>query len=893
MAVQRQRLLDSCRDKSISLLGINKHAVALRGSEDAVETFVQHYQQFCRTEEDELGPETGSELSDDLALELTPELTSSPPTSYAPAVENLVVGASLCESSTTAPHNGGLKGVHPSIINKIGELTGCSIEHGGKSASGYPVEGQITVSLQKALQKLPITRNFLCSENETNTRFALKALNDTHDYRIFNSLGFISNANRTLSSQFVVMLLDKYGDVIPIKEQPRSLAHAQLWFGRWFKEIGMVHCEDKITDSEDLKSPDNKVKAWLNETPMSPGAMDDEIPPISGPLSVIEADQSQPDFVTTKRNRKVKVTQVADQETQRFIPEVVYRPANTMLRQQPSTQTLPSIAISPVAGLSESGARALPPVINAAETSNANSLYYDQVAREHKMLDGNENIHHRKVNGNDQEVLGDSLLDASNDVLHQLRMPSLLIREDSAPQDDPPEQASKTSRFINITTNEHPLNDPGQPASALRYTDLKDGSKTELLIDLTLDESQEAPSCASSLHLSTSHRRTNKQSGSTRKRKAGRTNAKSQSQKPESDWTVASDGRTHDIIGLPSTPKENVIHYTMRQKTPNRTPLIDEDLEQKETMLAEMLDLARSFAGPLVLKIEFGRFLIDPVTLPIVLRNKRYSKENLTSVMCGKESIRPSFINRLTTKVTQAESMLDLKLRAGKTLFEREPQDWIVTHEIHCSTPQGEDVVIIIHEDSTYHISPVKRVVGALNLFYPKRAWDARLVVQGSECLGGSQKADFDGIVQSFKVSPRPLSLKNEVNITFQVPSTAFKIKGLIARRETIHQTQYPDLQLRLTEVFDASCKAFGEIPTSFVGALNSTLEMSAMDKVWWTASIHSIKANAILKSNESLALGEQAGWSPQGVLQGGVIRDLLSITEDVVTRIDHIGLRI
>ena len=45
------------------------------------------------------------------------------------------------------------------------------------------------------------------------------------------------------------------------------------------------------------------------------------------------------------------------------------------------------------------------------------------------------------------------------------------------------------------------------------------------------------------------------------------------------------------------------------------------------------------------------------------------------------------------------------------------------------------------------------------------------------------------------------------------------------------------------------------------------------------------------MAENEDLELGEKAKWSPNEVASEEVIRDLHDLTNEVVTRIDHVGL--
>ena len=233
--------------------------------------------------------------------------------------------------------------------------------------------------------------------------------------------------------------------------------------------------------------------------------------------------------------------------------------------------------------------------------------------------------------------------------------------------------------------------------------------------------------------------------------------------------------------------------------------------------------------------------------------------------------------------------MLDIKIRQGRLILEREPIARSVTYEVHCTTAQEEEIIIDIHEDGSQVVRPKPILLGALNLFFPKRIWDARLIVMGSMPIGGEYKTAVASMVSSFKIAQ--LASKQEVNISIESPPD-FIIKGISVRKETVHRSHtYPDLRLHLQEVINTNCRASTNVPCSYGGSIATTSEMAATSKAWWTAGISSMKADHILKRNQSLELGEIAAWTPEDVLQSGVVSDFLYFAEQIVTRIDHVGL--
>lgn len=66
---------------------------------------------------------------------------------------------------------------------------------------------------------------------------------------------------------------------------------------------------------------------------------------------------------------------------------------------------------------------------------------------------------------------------------------------------------------------------------------------------------------------------------------------------------------------------------------------------------------------------------------------------------------------------------------------------------------------------------------------------------------------------------------------------------------------------------------------------------MIAGGKLWWEASLKSVKAAKIFHESDKLGFGVCGKWSPTTIIDQGIIKDIYTLAHEVVTRIDNIGI--
>lgn len=202
-------------------------------------------------------------------------------------------------------------------------------------------------------------------------------------------------------------------------------------------------------------------------------------------------------------------------------------------------------------------------------------------------------------------------------------------------------------------------------------------------------------------------------------------------------------------------------------------------------------------------------------------------------------------------------------------------------------------------------------VLGALNYHFPKRMWDARLALSttalvsddsfGFAAGGLVDEETSDGrllkaakaIVDNLYIPPgqKVLDFYTKTVNKDKTPNKDLKIETVLLRRESCHRsTANVHLNLRLTEVQDLVIQCPMDKKYLVHVFAHPPEAMTRNKRLWWTASLSSDEAEATFKENIHLELGELAVWTPETLVNGGVIRNLSDLAHEVVTRIDNVG---
>ncbi len=246
-------------------------------------------------------------------------------------------------------------------------------------------------------------------------------------------------------------------------------------------------------------------------------------------------------------------------------------------------------------------------------------------------------------------------------------------------------------------------------------------------------------------------------------------------------------------------------------------------------------------------------------------------------------------ICRLTASPADADFIVTVKLPSGRPLFDEEPCLRKVTYHFLCKTKSGEELFVEVDEEGKFNAWSAPNLVGTLNWHFPKRVWDARLSVTSYEQLDEKYHDEAKGIAANLQISPS--SDGTVFGLFTKTTSTELRIRSIMLCRETSHRsTLYPDIRLHLKEVQDLGVWQMTGKRQEYHASAKPQLDMAIQGKLFWEVSISSIAADAILKENEKLEIGDLTKWEPKDIVSTGVVKALSSVTKELVTRIDAVG---
>lgn len=239
---------------------------------------------------------------------------------------------------------------------------------------------------------------------------------------------------------------------------------------------------------------------------------------------------------------------------------------------------------------------------------------------------------------------------------------------------------------------------------------------------------------------------------------------------------------------------------------------------------------------------------------------------------------------RLTTRESDAYFLLQSRLPGDRRLFNEQPEKRSMSYEFVCVT-KDEQFIIEVDQRGDFEIRGTDVLIGAINLFFVRRLWDASLRLTSSAFIGGDYKSLAHGLAHNLKIIPA--HQQGCFDISTMVSDREIRVKSCILKRMTVHSSiLYPDLRLMLTENQEVE-----GLPPTTQNVFRGIIKPARQIVPWWEASLFSVVAAAILTENDTLELGQVAAWRPEDIVATGAIGDLVGLATAIVTRIDSIGL--
>lgn len=355
---------------------------------------------------------------------------------------------------------------------------------------------------------------------------------------------------------------------------------------------------------------------------------------------------------------------------------------------------------------------------------------------------------------------------------------------------------------------------------------------------------------------------------------------------------------------------------------------VGEDIERVFAAMKPMLEAAEAFPGMLALEVQLGLVLIPFV--PKTSGDKLISLSEWSRIFqlqSGLTAPSTKFVNRLTACGAEIDRIVDLKTSksVGRSrLFQQEYSEYEICYEFHCRTNANELLIIAVDEQGGYTIQTPKSTIGAVNMHFPRKVWDARAV------LSVQNRHNSPGVEEAAKYLADHIWIPAEKSIrvhTALPKGSKIAIQKVFMKRWTRHRycrtDEALDREHKASEDHDIFLQVM-EVQDLFIGTVTQDLsemeyirarytkpeEMVCRGRVWYELSLVSPAIETILKTNMNLEVGERTedwrgpdlfgntaafftGQPPSPVataIGSSGIAELCQIAKEVVHKMDGVG---
>ncbi|KAL4786645.1 hypothetical protein BJX76DRAFT_355002 [Aspergillus varians] len=306
---------------------------------------------------------------------------------------------------------------------------------------------------------------------------------------------------------------------------------------------------------------------------------------------------------------------------------------------------------------------------------------------------------------------------------------------------------------------------------------------------------------------------------------------------------------------------------------------VGEDIRRLFAELEPTLEAAEAFPGILTFEIQFGLVIIP--LMPKTCNDNLISPTEWSKIFQPRSGmIAPTtkFISRLTACGSEVDHIVDLKTSKAEgkfRMFDQEYTEYKINYEFHCRTKANELLIIAIDEQGGYTIQNPKSVLGAVNMHFPRKIWDARAAIG---CAAQYRPGSHPDLEEVAKYIADRLWIPAEKNIRIHTSlpkGSKISIEKVFMKRWTRHRYLRPGEALGRDNQTGESQNIFLqvlEVQDLFIGIgaqessdnqhvrarYTKTEEMIQRGKVWYELSLVSLAIETILKTNARLEVGER-----------------------------------
>ncbi|KAL1297685.1 hypothetical protein AAFC00_006236 [Neodothiora populina] len=305
-----------------------------------------------------------------------------------------------------------------------------------------------------------------------------------------------------------------------------------------------------------------------------------------------------------------------------------------------------------------------------------------------------------------------------------------------------------------------------------------------------------------------------------------------------------------------------------------------------------ILDHARSLRGVLQTEVQLGQILIRAARVGEAnnfvrngAREENFDKSLATYESSGEVLVQFSPI--LTSSTIEACQIVNPEL------FEQTPFNTEVFYEFVLNDKNKGRVHLKVYgESDSVKLSSAPKTIGRVLCHFPRRVWDASVQVIHHEDLTPSEA--MQQIIDTLEIEVSAIEtdrVKHRVpRLKFRVQSNDVSVESVYTKRNIQHRSkERDDIYLYVTENRLLDLKHRKDDHTVRVASSDLAPIMVTEHSLWYEASLR-VARNPLLDQNLGLELGVDAQWTPDDVLDKGLLDDLNTITEQLITRLDGVG---
>ncbi|TLS29307.1 hypothetical protein PpBr36_00144 [Pyricularia pennisetigena] len=389
----------------------------------------------------------------------------------------------------------------------------------------------------------------------------------------------------------------------------------------------------------------------------------------------------------------------------------------------------------------------------------------------------------------------------------------------------------------------------------------------------------------------------------------------------------------HPSIVAHDDRETDTFHRTMRQMAPSRrlqtrshqavslvqspvTVTMDPDtvfMENLNHKVGGLLEHLRFRRGKVDLCVVFGRAYLKRFTREGLAMNKKYEDHYGwdPEVFLGRMQKRYSssddvlFANILSIYGQDAEALHEITRRCAPQAQTDKAKPWEqngirVIYEFTCQI--GNENAFVVELDAKsfkFEIRYLSNQVAPIVIHCLHRHWDLAVNAACSPVEGVNNhqlcQTFAENLVKSLEIPP---NTTGKPQLCYTEAYHNSPNKPIVTALRVLHIVSFgsPDkeTQLRVTQVQDMSTTL---LPGRHGGwnRYKASVAKESPDQgifsTWFTASMSSVKADEMLKSNMTLELGDEARWTTEAFLKDGCVHSLFKRALAIVKEMDGIGV--